>query len=257
MNYIFSDLDNTLLFQGKISDKNLEAIKKWKEAGNKFVIATGRGLMMMDIIFNNYPGLADYYILNNGALITDKDRNILNINTMSNGIAKSIIRELDKNSFIMAVETTDKLYSIGEFHDDICPEVGELTTSIDEDTLLSMDLNAIFLNCAPRDTSLDKAIQNYDFLNEKYGKEVSIFRNQHWVDIIPKNLSKGLSIKKLLEMENINADNIYVIGDSLNDLSMFESYEESYTFDSSEESVKNKSKYVISNFHEMVDRIMI
>ncbi len=54
MSIIFSDLDNTLLFEGKIRDKDLEAVNKWKDRGNLFVLSTGRGKIMMTEIFKKY-----------------------------------------------------------------------------------------------------------------------------------------------------------------------------------------------------------
>lgn len=256
MKYIFSDLDHTLLFNGKIRKKDLEAIEKWKNAGNKFIIATGRGKNMMDIIFENYPNLADYYILNNGALILDGNKNILKKDIMNLELAKNIIKEIDKDNFLMAIETEDEIYSIGEFKDDICPEVGEKTKNIEESYLDNIDLDIIFLNCAPKNSSLKSAIEIYEKLINKYSNNVSIFRNKHWIDIISKNLSKAKGIQNLLEIKGLKPSNIYVIGDSLNDISMFEEYENSYTFNISESLVKSRSRYTLDNFYEMVDKIL-
>lgn len=256
MKYIFSDLDHTLLFDGKIREKDLESIYRWKNAGNKFVIATGRGKNMMDIIFDNYPNLADYYILNNGALILDGNKNIVKKDIMNMDLAKNIIKEIDKDNFLMAIETENEIYSIGEFKDDICPEVGEKTKNIEENSLENMNLDIIFLNCAPRNACLKSAIEIYEKLINKYSDNVSIFRNKHWIDIIPKNLSKAKGIENLLKIKKLKPSTIYVIGDSLNDLSMLEAHDNSYTFHSSEDLVKNNSKNLLNNFYEMVDKIL-
>jgi hypothetical protein len=256
MKYIFSDLDNTLLFSGEIKNEDLNAIKNWKKQGNKFVIATGRGVNMMDIIFEKYPDLADYYILNNGALILDKDKNKIEENIMDIDVARSIIADIDIDKFLVAVETENTIYSIGDFQDDICPEVGEKTIQIEVEEINQNNMNIIFLNCSPKDKNLNSAIEIYDNLSSKYKDKISIFRNKHWIDMIPLNLSKGSGIKKLEKLEKFIECNVFVIGDSLNDISMFEYFENSYTFNYAEEIVKEKSKFVVNGFHEMVDSIL-
>ena len=256
MKYIFSDLDNTLLFGGEIKKEDLDAIKYWKDKGNKFVIATGRGVNMMDMVFKKYPDLADYYILNNGALILDKDKNKIEENIMDIEVARSIISDIDIDKFLVAVETENTIYSIGDFQDDICPEVGERTVKVNTEEIIKKEMDIVFLNCSPKDKNLNSAIEIYEELASKYKNQISIFRNKHWIDMIPLNLSKGTGIKKLSELEKFDECNVFVIGDSLNDISMFEYFKNSYTFDYAEEVVKEKSKFVVNGFHEMVDSIL-
>lgn len=72
------------------------------------------------------------------------------------------------------------------------------------------------------------------------------------VEITTKNVSKGASIEKYCEINNINKDDVYVIGDSGNDISMFKKFHEhSFVMKKAPESVKRFSKYVINKFEDL------
>ena len=69
---IFSDLDHTLLVNDHIPDFNLEAIKRAKEKGVKFVLCTGRNFKIMKHLLgelNTENSENEYSICNSGSLI--------------------------------------------------------------------------------------------------------------------------------------------------------------------------------------------
>ncbi len=256
MSIIFSDLDNTLLFEGKIKGSDLEAINNWKEKGNLFALSTGRGKVMMTEIFERYPDLCDYYILNNGALILDKDKNTLKEAYIPKDIVYEILTCLDENEYTIAIETSKNLYSFGKYEDDICPEVGDMAIEISKKDIKNIKEKIIFFNCAPKDGSLDKAIYVEKLLQKYFSNKVSIFRNKHWVDVVALFQSKGEGINNLITIKELSNESIYVIGDSLNDLSMFEKYKNSFTFNDSEEIVKTKANTIVNAFSHMVEKII-
>lgn len=256
MSIIFSDLDNTLLFDKKIKEKDLLAIEEWKEKGNLFALSTGRGKVMMTEVFERYPNLCDYYILNNGALILDKDKKILKEAYIPKDIVFEILNHLDEKEYTIAIETTKNLYSFGKYEDDICPEVGDMAIEIKKAQINDIKEKIIFLNCAPKDGSLDKAIYIEKLLKKYFSDKVSIFRNKHWVDVVALFQSKGEGINSLITIKELSNESIYVIGDSLNDISMFDKYQNSFTFSDSEEIVKNKAKNIINDFSHMVEKII-
>ena len=77
MKVLASDFDGTLFFKDEtptIREKDIEAIKKFQAAGNKFGICTGRHLRgILDVTKNKID--FDFYILNSGCIILDHDCN--------------------------------------------------------------------------------------------------------------------------------------------------------------------------------------
>ncbi len=50
----------------------------------------------------------------------------------------------------------------------------------------------------------------------------AIFSNGRFLDVVPSGVSKGSTLRALLEREGIAADSVVVAGDTLNDLSLFQ-----------------------------------
>lgn len=69
---IFSDYDGTLDTSENDIAKNIEAIQKFRNNGNLFVVATGRSYLDLKRKLNLYPIPFDYLIVNHGGVILDK-----------------------------------------------------------------------------------------------------------------------------------------------------------------------------------------
>lgn len=66
-----SDFDFTIMEHGnpQVTAENLQAIKRWREKGNLFIIASGRSLPSITLEMHDYADYADFLILNDGATI--------------------------------------------------------------------------------------------------------------------------------------------------------------------------------------------
>lgn len=103
---------------------------------------------------------------------------------------------------------------------------------------------------------IDKAEEAKDLLIKKYGHAVEAFRNQYFVDIAPKDCSKGNGLKKLLELNNLDIEKLYAIGDSYNDLSMFNLTNNSFTFHHVEEQLKGYANNHVSSVSECIEKML-
>ena len=66
-------IDRTLYVERMIGEEDKNAVLNWQKSGNLFVIATGRNLGTIKPIFESYGFSPDFWILNNGAMIADRD----------------------------------------------------------------------------------------------------------------------------------------------------------------------------------------
>ena len=89
-----SDFDRTLYVERMISDEDKNAVINWQKSGNLFVIATGRNLGTIKPIFDFYGFLPDFWILNNGAIIADRDGKTLFIKLIPRKTALAVLRYL-------------------------------------------------------------------------------------------------------------------------------------------------------------------
>lgn len=93
-------------------------------------------------------------------------------------------------------------------------------------------------------------------LNEKYGDKYEIHYSSSSVEIMKKGVNKANALKKLLNMLNLKEAETAVIGDSGNDIPLFEAFENSFCMKKAPEQVKSKAKHVVSGVYEIEDYLL-
>ena len=107
-----------------------------------------------------------------------------------------------------------------------------------------------------RDKSIKRAQIVRDKIAKMYEGKLEVFRNQFFIDIAPKECSKGNGINRVLEIDGGHVDKLYTIGDSFNDISMFEITKNSFTFNNAEEEVKAKANNYVDSVSECIEKIL-
>ena len=257
MKLLVCDLDGTLYPQKSESSelqfqKNVKAVEKWVDSGNKFAVATARGLHHYSVLTEKL-GLNVEFIGSNGA-------------TVRLDTGEEIIKEFPCSVFI-----------------DLCEFIKEnninasAATGIDDEWVWSA------YDCYPKgvpayDSMRDFiTIANLDQINPTLGivriqvftppenrdllKEMIIARNypvvvttsdHDMVDIGPFGSSKGISIMELCERYEIDTQDIIVVGDSENDIPMFEITKHSYCISHAELEVLQHASKVVESVEEVI-----
>ena len=120
-------------------------------------------------------------------------------------------------------------------------------------------------NPVPEDFSEEKAVNIAVFvepermeevkqkLRDKFSHLVEIVSSDlDLINITPKGCTKGNGILKLMEKHHLKIEDVGVVGDSDNDVNMFEVTRFSYCMDHSEEIVKNKASKVVKSVAEAI-----
>lgn len=240
--FLASDLDGTLLVNGEFTKENQKAIKEMRDKGYKFAVSTGRPLNGVDYLFENTDVEVDYYILLNGAFILDKDKNIILKKDIEFQLTKDIISKCEKDGVLISVETGIITYFIKNENKSLTYPNTKLIKDIE--LLKDMPISLISMQfLEDKQESIDNIVNE---INSNY-KDVIAYRNKNFIDIVPQNCSKGHAVKSVGENLNINLDNIYTIGDSWNDLSMFEITKNSFTLNDAEEELKKSVNNVVES----------
>ena len=95
----------------------------------------------------------------------------------------------------------------------------------------------------------------YDILKEKVGEDFELCFSGSAIEIMEKNTNKAESLKELLKMYNINKDEVAVVGDSGNDIPLFEEFENSFVMANAPEEVKQKAKVRLKSFDDLANYI--
>ncbi|MGL4876281.1 MAG: Cof-type HAD-IIB family hydrolase [Clostridium sp.] len=259
MKILASDMDGTLVIEDKINEKDVQAIKELKNKGHKFIVSTGRTLKGMSNIFDRHKLPYDYMVLCNGALILDKDNKVIYKNVIENRKIKDIIKAFqDKENVMMYMDDGENFYIVQTkniIKNEIYFFEGVDYIEVTPEEALNLEQDFIMGSVFACDKDVEKAIQAKSTLNEILHEEES-FRNEYFVDIVPYGCSKGTGLKKLLEIENKEIESLYTIGDSYNDISMFEITENSYTFNRVEDEIKKHAKNNVDYIYEVIEKML-
>ena len=196
MKMIASDFDGTLYRHSRISDRDREAIERWQAAGNLFGLVTGRG----GEIYREVAALGvtlDFTIAHNGAVILDREGKVLRRDAFDASIAKDYFDfAYDESGFSFQYEKPNTEQYVG------------LETQI-----------ALLLHTQEEAQALCVKV------NERFGDRLNSFTNGWWINTVAKDISKARGIAHYAEIRGITRENIFVVGDSYNDLSMLTAYD--------------------------------
>ena len=224
---IVCDLDETLLDSDKkLCQENIDAVKKAKELGVKFIPATGRGYTSVDYVLNKLElyGLENEYVIaNNGAIITEnKDFRHISCHALSNDVAMDVLYFGIENEFCIEVFTPKNVYAYNVNEDEM-----KWLFSVKPDAVLCSNQETEFL----RSKEIVKVMFHHpdmkylasfaDKLSDRIKEATTIsYSSNRYMEFAAKGISKGTALKELTQLLGIDLKETLVIGDNHNDLAM-------------------------------------
>lgn len=265
--FLACDVDGTLIHHNQhISQQDLEAIKKFRKEGNYFALCTGRTETWTRPILEEYHLHCDALILCNGSSLFDVSPNnhlelkLISNQTIPNSIGKEIIEyfyslndtticwDNGKNTF----EISDRLMIMSS---SIIQESSAIQKSIEECEKMTDPF--LTINLAPFNADISRSEEFKKDILAKWGEYVDVFRNQHFIDVAPKSSSKGMGILNMVKHLNQEFD-IYGVGDSYNDLPMFETVGKSNAFvmDNAEAELKKYGNNIVKTVADCIEILL-
>lgn len=271
---IFTDLDGTLLFHKKnqlgeaiydVSQTDLEAIKKLRANGYIIVIATGRDLMGIRRFLQQAKIAFDFYVGNNGSLILDQFFKPLYKEYIEETILKNVmlhVKNLYKNTGMFGTDGYKRYYFEQYYSNDQVGNAFEDAIFLTYDSFITKPFPLTMVNVHMVDNQKGNSLEQLNMakkieqqLKKNFSDQVNIFRNQNFVDLAPLSCSKGNAVQYIVHLLKMDMEHTYVIGDSWNDVSMFETSATSFSFHHAEKEVQGKAKYVVKSFAQMAEKL--
>lgn len=195
MKFLASDFDNTLYIKdGEKFTKNIMSLKDFISRGNMFCIITGRSYTSIKILLEKYNIPYTYLICEDGAKVFNSvDYCISSTMLPSQEVAK-IKKVFEKNNIECFLEDG---YNITENPDD-CVKV--LATYQDKNLA-----NKVV-------DKLQKTTNTYAYVSSKH------------INVTSRATNKKIALEELISKENLSKDNMYVIGDDINDYEMLQEF---------------------------------
>lgn len=258
---IFSDLDGTIInrSQNELHEGNFEAIKKWREAGNLFVLCTGRNPIDIQPTLKVADLEYDYMVLCNGASLYDHEGKCIFEEQFPLELGKEILKEASKNKDLLTFYCDDKQLVMSQ-HDDVLviDENGDKLGNVFNQPFSKYvdDATCFRMLCFIDETGSDLLYEYQDLLLVPHQDEISWFFNTECIDIMSYGVSKGNGMARLAEILGADIKDIYAIGDSFNDVSMVEMAGNGCTFDYAPEVLRKRAKYIVPSIKGLIDGIM-
>lgn len=243
------DMDGTLLNDAHtVSEENLKALELLRNNGVKVVIATGRPEQLLKPFFD-ILGRDNYYIMYNGSGVKNIEKNdYLLKQIMSKESVREVLRIADKADIINLSYAEEAIFSKPNYRVKFFAD--------SQDGLPQVMQSNFVLN-----KEIDDIVENYDLFKvlliendpEKYERMKTMFTHiegidqvrSHfgYLDIVPKNSSKGNAAKAFAEKFNISSDEVIVFGDQDNDMSMFKFAKYSVAMGNAIDDIKNVASF--------------
>ena len=213
-----SDYDYTLRrWPDDVSDEDKAAIRKFREAGNYFVVVSGRVFQSMEMELNG-NGFRDMDMLltMSGSLATDAYGEVIYENRGEGKVIGPLMETLKSlNARLASVEVGKKSHSISDFE----YKVFGNPVSIEEASKLPY-----FTNFCSGFWTVEEASAAAAVIKDKFGHVVNPLQNAHSVDLPPVSVNKGLAVQRVADMLGVEYDNIYTAGDNFNDMDMLSQF---------------------------------
>lgn len=243
MKIIASDYDGTLN-HGGIDDKKRNAIKEWREKGNKFGIVSGRVVDDLLKIYKKDELDLDFLLACNGAVILTTDGKILKEDRIDGDILKPFLDFLFSMGADWATIQSDRSYIIDENDNDRLPD--ELTRK----TLPNLKY---FIQVSTILEDDEEAEEVTNAVREKFGDKLNPLQNGRCIDIVSSRINKAKGLYDYLELIGGKYEDMITVGDNINDTHMIKEFR-SYAMANGVQSIKDIADYVTEGITELIEK---
>ena len=267
--YIATDLDGTLFYPPDkkhfVSKENLFFVQSFIDNGGKVILVSGRSIEYGKQV-EKALGRKCILIGYNGAVLYENN-NILRSECIDKEEIKNIISDINKTykipsimimtekGFYIKVKNSYRLLKFFyRIYNKLKGKYGEISHFKEKEFDEALENEKVYklmffigiTNKRKKQAmELNKLIRNiYQNVESSWCNEV--------IEITPKGCSKGSRVRDYCTINNISDDEICVVGDSGNDISMFKEFKNnSFCMAKAPEVVKKYAKYTIDKFEDL------
>ncbi|MDC3418194.1 HAD family hydrolase [Aquibacillus salsiterrae] len=250
-----SDLDGTLLHNGtNLNDRDIDSIQAIISEGMEFAVATGR--MDRDIlVVAKSIGSVAHRVSQNGAIVNDKTNQEISTSFFPIELSIKLHHAMEAIGQMYTVTTSDEVYVTKEF--EIMKEMeeflyfpikihGKLLEGYNDETIHVVKFSIV----APP----EEVVGIRDTLVADFADVAEIYiSDSRCVDIVPKGISKAYGLAQLMQGLNVRKEEVAVIGDSFNDVPMFQMTPHSYAMAGAKDAVKAHASCVVTSVSEAIE----
>ena len=271
---IATDLDGTLFYPKKrirmLSDSNRKFINRFLDDGGKLLLVSSRGLYISHKVPLNLHRPVDT-VCCNGSFVICNDQ-IIKETFFDTAYLKTILNDMrshydpplilltskDRNLVMTRTNVshfTNFAYFVYNFFQVAYKEPFVRSDHIFASEIEKGKVYKIMVMIGLSKKKKAEAMEINRMLREKY-PDAEFSWIGEFIEITPKGCSKSEGIAFYLEYNRISRDNVIVVGDSGNDISMFEAFpENSYCMGHANEHVQKHARHIIKRFSDLENEL--
>lgn len=248
---MLSDLDETLLVNHHVPDYNVEAIRKARQKGLKFVPATGRAYNMIPEILTEldaYDKVGEYSICFNGGLIVEnKNNKILHFQGISFEQTKELF-ELGRNYDVcLMIFTVNMCYMFNADPDEVARKTAQkapfkVIEGYDIDFIKGEKIAKILYE--KRDMPYLKNIEKELEEDIKRIQVSASYSSSRYLELNAIGVDKGFGLRWLANHLGVEIEETIAIGDNYNDVAMIKEAGLGVAVTCAEDDIKELAQYV-------------
>ena len=224
------DLDGTIIQNNEFISLRVKKSIKKLSSHIPVSIVTGRG--PQDVLkFSKQLDLFGPQYCENGTSVVDAiSKKILDVSLISDEISSEIIKGFMNSNMEYLVVSNGKTY-------------------INPNNILK-NVSSLVLS-SKKQVELNKFVKKFSNFISEYHLEFSTDENGNkFINIHNNSLGKAKAYNHFKKFYKLSSDNIFFIGDGLNDLSIILKCKNSISMGNAEEEIKSKSKFITDSVYE-------
>jgi HAD superfamily hydrolase (TIGR01484 family) len=197
-----TDYDGTIATEGAVDAATLAALQRWRDAGRKLILVTGRMMQDWLALFPRYapPDLFDWVVTENGAVLYHPPSQTTKL--LAAKLPEAFVQELGQR--------------VGQGEAIAVASGGEFAHLIQSGQLAPFTVGEIIVaTWQPYDQVATELIQ-------ASGLDLQVILNKRAVMILPNRVDKAFGLQAALQELNLSPAQTVGVGDAENDLHLLE-----------------------------------
>ncbi len=241
------DMDGTLLDNDhRVSEANREVIQRLNREGTKVILASGRPYESIHPYVKEL-GIELPIIAANGALIKcPRSSEVYYSTGLPINLAKEIVEYGKENHYPISLYLDSEVHTFNESMVKVHWELESLNARVIDTFDGGKEVYKIIYKNTPQ-----KIEEAFKHLEQIYKEKLYITRSDDtYLDVMNSNASKGKALHQLLGRLHISSHEVLVMGNSFNDIAMFEVAGFAIAMDNSPQEVKDAADFVTKSNYE-------
>ncbi len=230
---VFLDIDNTLMVNGVVPQKNIDAIKKAREAGSYVFINTARSYAFIPNVLKD-DSLIDGFVAGIGTDLRLHGQQIFS-SVMSRDELKFIGKHFINDTREISFEGEDHMIWINP---ESRRDVYHILTSPDEFDTIYKDFKISKMYVRGQLTAEEREIFEKDYI---------VYQHEKYAEFVRKGFGKAVGMRLMINHLGIPIENCIAMGDSSNDEDMLKAAGISVAMGNAIPEIKEMCTYVSCN----------